>query len=111
LGLDLRTCGATPGGPDLTGVNLSEQTIIQGVVIRGGISDGVPNGKIVDNAYVQLLDSTREFTAEVPTDSEGRFRFFASPGPWHLVVMAHGGREELIVQAQKGLSDDLVIHI
>lgn len=107
----MRTCGATPGGADLTGVDLVNQTVIQGAVLRGGVSDGVPNGAPVGNAYVRLLDSTGEFTAEVPTNLEGQFRFFAAPGPWTVVVLAHGAREEVKVQAEKGIPVDLVIQI
>jgi hypothetical protein len=107
----LRTCGATPGGADLTGVDLVNQTVIQGAVLRGGVSDGVPNGTPVDNAYVRLLDLNGEFTAEVPTNLEGQFRFFAAPGSWTVVVLAHGAREEIKVQAIKGTPVDLIIHI
>ena len=107
----MRTCGATPGGPDLAGVDLANQFIIQGAVLRGGVSDGVPNGAPVDNAYVRLLDSTGEFTAEVPTNLEGQFRFFAAPGSWTVVVLAHGAREEVKVEAEKGTPVDLVIQI
>ena len=37
-------------------------------------------GEAVGGAYVRLLDSTGEFTAEVVTSPEGVFRFFAAPG-------------------------------
>ena len=107
----MRTCGATPGGPDLSGVDLANQTVIQGAVLRGGVSDGVPNGSPVGNAYVRLLDSNGEFTAEVPTNIEGQFRFFAAPGSWTVVVLAHGACEEVKVQAEKGTPVDLVVHI
>lgn len=107
----MRTCGATPGGADLAGIDLANQTVIQGAVLRGGVSDGVPNGSPVDNAYVRLLDSTGEFTAEVPTNMDGQFRFFAAPGLWTVVVLAHGAREEVKIQAQKGVPIDLIIHI
>ncbi len=107
----MRTCGATPGGPDLAGVDLTTQAVIQGAVLRAGVEDGVPNGAPVGNAYVRLLDSTGEFTAEVPTNELGQFRFFASPGAWTVVVLAHGAREEIKVQAQKGSPVDLVVQI
>ena len=87
----MRTCGATPGGPSLDGIDLSKQTVIQGVIVRDGQSTlqdavGVPNGAPVERAHVRLLDSSGEFTAEVPTNKEGQFRFFAAPGSWTLVV-------------------------
>ena len=75
------------------------------------MEDGVPNGAPVGNAYVRLLDSTGEFTAEVPTNELGQFRFFAAPGAWTVVVLAHGAREEIKVQAQKGSPVDLVVQI
>jgi hypothetical protein len=45
-------------------------------------------GEPVGNAYVRLLDSTGEFTAEVPTDDAGQFRFFAGEGSWTLRTLA-----------------------
>jgi len=107
----MRTCGTTAGGPDLSGIDLSTQTIIQGVILRDGESDGVPNGAPVGNAYVRLLDSTAEFTAEVPTNADGQFRFFAAPGAWTLVILVSGAREERKVTAIKGNPVDLVIEI
>lgn len=107
----MRTCGATAGGPDLSGIDLSTQTIIQGVILRDGESDGVPNGAPVGNAYVRLLDSAGEFTAEVPTNADGQFRFFAAPGAWTLVILVSGAREERNVTAIKGNPVDLVIEI
>ena len=40
------------------------------------------------NAYVRLLDRTGEFTAEVPTNEHGQFRFFAGDGEWTLRTLA-----------------------
>ena len=107
----MRTCGATPGGPDLAGVDVASQSIIQGAVLREGVNDGVPNGAPVTNAYVRLLDSAGEFTAEVPTNAQGQFRFFAAPGAWTVVVLAAGARDEVKVQAQQGTPVDLIIEI
>ena len=73
-------CGAIHGGFSLNGVNVDKEAIIQGQVVR----QGVP----VENAYVRLLDRTGEFTAEVPTDEEGHFRFFAGDGEWTLRTLA-----------------------
>ena len=107
----MRTCGATPGGPSLDGIDLSQQTVIQGQILRDGSSDSVPNGTAVANGHVRLLDSTGEFTAEVPTNSDGQFRFFAAPGSWTLVVQAPGARVEQALIAAQGVPTDLVIHI
>ncbi|MGH3358769.1 MAG: DUF1416 domain-containing protein [Nocardioidaceae bacterium] len=73
-------CGATQGGPSLAGVDVSKESIIQGIVVK----DDEPVG----NAYVRLLDATGEFTAEVPTSATGQFRFFAAPGEWTLRTLA-----------------------
>jgi uncharacterized GH25 family protein len=73
-------CGAIQGGLSLDGVNVAKEAIIQGQVVR----DGLP----VENAYVRLLDRTGEFTAEVPTNEEGHFRFFAGDGEWTLRTLA-----------------------
>jgi len=107
----MRTCGATPGGPSLDGIDLSKQTVIQGQVLKAGVEDSVPNGTAVTNGHVRLLDANGEFTAEVPTNNEGQFRFFAAPGAWTLVVQAPGARVEQAVIAAQGTPTDLVIHI
>ena len=107
----MKTCGARPGGPSLDGIDLSKQTVIQGQILRDGSSDSVPNGAAVANGHVRLLDATGEFTAEVPTNAEGQFRFFASPGTWTLVVQAPGARVEKRVVADRGNVSDTVIHI
>jgi hypothetical protein len=107
----MRTCGATPGGPSLDGIDLSKQTVIQGQVLKAGVEDSVPNGTAVTNGHVRLLDASGEFTAEVPTNSDGQFRFFAAPGSWTLVVQAPGARVEKAVIAAQGTPTDLVIHI
>jgi hypothetical protein len=107
----MKTCGARPGGPSLDGIDLSKQTVIQGQIIRDGIDDAVPNGSPVSNGHVRLLDATGEFTAEVPTNNEGQFRFFAAPGTWSLVVQAPGARVEKKIVAAQGNATDLVINI
>jgi hypothetical protein len=65
----------------------------------------------VANAHIRLLDSQGEFTAEVPTNTDGQFRFFAAPGAWTLVVLAPGVRKELRVSAATGVPAELVIQI
>ena len=73
-------CGATKGGLSLDGVNVAKNAVIQGQVLRGD--------EPVGGAYVRLLDSSGEFTAEVPTSATGHFRFFAAPGSWTLRTLA-----------------------
>jgi len=73
-------CGATEGGLPLDGVNVEKEAVVQGQVLR--------SGEPVPNAYVRLLDSTEEFTAEVPTSATGHFRFFAGDGDWTLRTLA-----------------------
>jgi len=107
----MRTCGATPGGPSIDGIDLSKQTVIQGQVLKAGVEDSVPNGAPVINGHVRLLDASGEFTAEVPTNNEGQFRFFAALGSWTLVVQAPGARVEQKLIAAQGTPTDLVIHI
>ena len=73
-------CGGKAGGPTTAGVDLTDEAVVQGVVLR----DDQP----VAGAYVRLLDGTGEFTAEVPTSATGQFRFFAAPGTWTLRTLA-----------------------
>jgi len=73
-------CGAKAGGPSTEGLDLAQESVVQGVVLR----DGEP----VAGAYVRLLDAGGEFTAEVPTSATGQFRFFAAPGSWTLRTLA-----------------------
>lgn len=73
-------CGAPAGGATLAGVDLANQAVIQGTVVG---SAGPVSG-----AYVRLLDRGGEFTAEVPTGSDGGFRFFAGAGDWTVRALA-----------------------
>ncbi len=93
-------CGAPAqraNGAGLEGVDLTTQTVIQGVVE----SDGEP----VPAAYVRLLDSTGEFTAEVVTSATGDFRFFAAPGSWTVRALSPAGRGEAALVADRGLTE------
>jgi len=75
-------CGSTTGGLSVEGIDVTKEAVVQGVVLR--------SGEPVGGAYVRLLDSGGEFTAEVPTSATGHFRFFAAPGSWTLRVLAPG---------------------
>jgi hypothetical protein len=85
-------CGAPPQAPDLPAhVDITKETVIYGVVSR----EGAP----VPAAYVRLLDSTGEFTAEVVTSATGDNRFFAAPGQWTLSVLHKDGAARKDVHA------------
>ena len=64
--------------------------MIQGRVLRGADP--------VAGAYVRLLDSGGEFTAEVPTSATGHFRFFAGDGSWTLRTLAPGAKLDRTVK-------------
>ncbi len=87
-------CGATRGGLSAAGIDETKEAVIQGQVVR----DGQP----VAGAYVRLLDSTGEFTAEVPTSATGHFRFFAADGTWTLRTLAPGAKLDRSVVAARG---------
>lgn len=76
------SCAAPVGGVSTEGVELSRESVIEGVVTR--------SGGPVDGAYVRLLDASGEFAAEVPTNEAGEFRFFAAPGTWTVRTLAAG---------------------
>lgn len=88
------SCAAPVGGAPLT-APLGTQCVIEGTVSRGGAGVG--------GAYVQLLDAAGEFTAEVPTDDAGSFRFFARPGEWTLhTLVPRASSVDLEVNAEAG---------
>ena len=88
-------CGAKAGGPATEGLDLTDEAVVQGVVLR----DGSP----VSGAYVRLLGGGGEFTAEVPTSATGQFRFFAAPGTWTLRTLAPKAEPvDRVVVAHKG---------
>jgi hypothetical protein len=95
-------CGATKGGLSVEGIDVTKEAVVQGVVVRGESPVG--------GAYVRLLDSGGEFTAEVPTSASGHFRFFAAPGTWTLRVLAPGADPvDRSVVAQQGVVAEVEI--
>jgi hypothetical protein len=97
-------CGATKGGLSVEGIDVTKEAVVQGLVLR----DDSPVG----GAYVRLLDSGGEFTAEVPTSASGHFRFFAAPGTWTLRVLAPGaGPVDRAVVAQRGVVAEIEIAV
>jgi hypothetical protein len=73
-------------------VDITKETVIFGTVSK----DDAP----VPAAYVRLLDSSGEFTAEVVTSASGDYRFFARPGDWTLSVLHHAGAVRQSVTAE-----------
>jgi hypothetical protein len=90
-------CGAPVQGQGLEGVDVTKETVIQGVVTSGGAP--------VPSAYVRLLDGTGEFTAEVQTSATGQFRFFAAPGDWTLRALSTQGNGETSVSVSQGVNE------
>ena len=80
---------------------MAAETVIQGTVTRGGQPEG--------GAYVRLLDSSGEFTAEVVTSATGAFRFFARPGSWTLRALASGAQADAKVDASQGAVTEATI--
>jgi hypothetical protein len=101
-------CGAGPGGVDLAGADLAGDDLTREAVIQGIVTR---DGRPVVPAYVRLLDSGGDFTAEVPTDDDGVFRFFAAPGSWTLQVLVPGANVERQVVASVGEITDLQVHV
>ena len=79
-------------------VDLQKETVITGIVTNA-------EGEAVGGAYVRLLDSTGEFTAEVVTSPQGVFRFFAAPGSWTLRALSRHGNGDLAVDATRGVNE------
>jgi Protein of unknown function (DUF1416) len=79
------------------------ESVIQGWVQRAGQPV---------RSYVRLLDGTGEFTAEVPTDDGGRFRFFAAPGQWTLRTLAPKSEAyDTVVTAVQGQIAEVVVDL
>ncbi len=78
---------------------------VQGADIQVGANEVVLTGKVsaadgpVGGAYVRLLDSSGEFTAEVVSSPEGDFRFYAAPGTWTIRALHRSGNGQASVSA------------
>ena len=96
-------CAATKGGLSLAGVDVTKEAVVQGRAARRESSRG---------AYVRLLDSSGEFTAEVPTSATGHFRFFAADGNWTLRTLAPGTKTvDRAVVAARGSVKEIDVDI
>jgi hypothetical protein len=96
-------CGAKVGGPDVSGIDLATATVIQGQVTF--------EGEPVAGAFVRLLDSTGEFTAEVVTSATGQYRFFARPGRWTVRALSWRGNGDAEVGAAEGVVSEAEITV
>src|ERR1700733_789689 len=84
-------CSAPKQGITLpANVDLEKETVITGRVVDG-------SGQTVGGAFVRLLDSSDEFTAEVVASATGDFRFFAAPGTWTLRALSPAGNGDASV--------------
>jgi DNA/RNA endonuclease YhcR with UshA esterase domain len=99
---DVAGCAAPDQSvPIPASVDLEKETVITGVVRNA-------ENELVGGAYVRLLDSTGEFTAEVVTSPQGVFRFFAAPGSWTLRALSRHGNGDLKVDADRGINETCV---
>ena len=96
---DVTGCAAPDQSAPLpASVDLQKETVITGTVKNA-------EAEAVGGAYVRLLDSSGEFTAEVVTSPEGVFRFFAAPGKWTLRALSRHGNGDLTVDATRGVNE------
>lgn len=86
------------GSPDQDTLPTLEVSAAEAVV-HGSVSRG---GSPFGGAYVRLLDSTGEFTAEVQSSATGYFRFYAAAGDWTLRTLAPGQSVDTTVTAEQG---------
>ncbi|NMH98644.1 DUF1416 domain-containing protein [Pseudonocardia acidicola] len=85
-------CGAPDQATLLpAGTDLTKETVLTGKVLAGGLPVG--------GAFVRLLDSSGEFTAEVVSSASGDFRFFARPGSWTVRALSRAGNGEAVLTA------------
>ena len=96
-------CGAPVQTLDLEGIDVAKESIVQGTVVK----DGSPVG----GAYVRLLDSSGEFSAEVQTSASGAFRFYAAPGDWTLRTLTRGGSTDTAATAVLGEVVELDVEV
>lgn len=64
----------------------TDQVVLAGRVVSGD--------QPVAGAFVRLLDSSGEFTAEVVSSDGGDYRFYAAPGSWTVRALHRSGSGE-----------------
>ena len=96
-------CGA-PDQATLPPLEVSAaEAVIHGFVTRAGSP--------LPAAYVRLLGTTGEFTAEVQTSATGYFRFYAADGEWTLRTLFPGGSVDTPVSAEKGKAVEATVEV
>ena len=79
----------------------SKEAVLHGFVTR---SDAPLAG-----AYVRLLGTTGDFTAEVQSSATGYFRFYAAGGDWTLRTLYRGGSVDTAVTAVQGSAVEVTV--
>ncbi|MDR7302210.1 DUF1416 domain-containing protein [Haloactinomyces albus] len=82
------------GAPAQTATDHSEST--DQVILAGKVRSGE---QPIGSAFVRLLDSSGEFTAEVVSSTEGDFRFYAGEGAWTVRALHRDGSGQSDVSA------------
>jgi hypothetical protein len=96
-------CAAPPGGLELS--TLPSAVAARATVVEGTVTAA---GSPVARAYVRLCDEHGDFVAEMQTDPEGGFRFFAAPGRWAIRVLTPGRPvHEHLVSLELGARESL----
>ena len=96
-------CGA-PDQDSLPALEVSAgEAVVHGHVVKAGSALG--------GAYVRLLGSTGEFTAEVQTSATGYFRFYAAEGDWTLRTLAPGQSVDTPVTAKQGQAVEATVEV
>ncbi|MGX7823977.1 DUF1416 domain-containing protein [Actinokineospora sp. 24-640] len=89
----MSSCGAPEQSAALpANVDPGKEIVLDGTVTNAGAP--------VAGAFVRLLDSSGEFTAEVVSSPEGVFRFYAAPGSWTVRALHRDGNGEATVAAE-----------
>ncbi len=96
-------CGA-PDQATLPPLEVSpNEAVIHGTVVK--------DGSALPGAYVRLLGTTGEFTAEVQTSATGYFRFYAADGNWTLRTLSRGAAVDTAVAAATGSAVDVTVEV
>ena len=81
----------------------ANEAVIHGTVTKAGSP--------LPGAYVRLLGSTGDFTAEVQTSATGYFRFYAAEGEWTLRTLFRGGSLDTAVRAEQGKAVEATVEV